>query len=49
LSVGIWAEQNDLQPLCALERTWNMGENVNGGVKAGHRGGAKPGQFAPWT
>jgi len=22
---------------------------VNGGVKAGHRGGAKPGQFAAWT
>jgi hypothetical protein len=41
-------------------RSWTREENLriveeaahppfNGGVKAGHRGGAKPGQFAAWT
>ena len=28
---------------------WTLMESVNGGVKAGHWGGAKTGQFAAWA
>jgi len=33
----------------SLASVFRMTDTVNGGVKAGHRGGAKPGQFAAWT
>ncbi|MFZ0495683.1 MAG: hypothetical protein WBE80_16420 [Methylocella sp.] len=52
----LFLKQHDMQlvRLGALaERYFHDDPNtsliVNGGVKAGHRGGAKPGQFAAWT